>query len=194
MITLTKMKIDCPVCDGKQTAESETKTSNIPHFGDIFESTLICSACGYKHNDVICLEQKSPVKYTVAINKDSLGSRVVKSQSATVTIPELGLKVEPGLKSLGYVSNVEGVITRFEDGVKQALIIFDDEESQKNGKVILEQINALVKRGIEATLIIEDPFGHSNIMDINAKKELLSEEELKHLKTGFTIIEEDSLE
>ena len=147
--------------------------------------------CGYKHNDVICLEQKDPIKLTLPINKNTISSRVVKSQSATVTIPELGLKVEPGAKSLGYVSNVEGVITRFEDGLKKALAIFKDDESQKNGLAILENLKQLADGKIKARLIIQDPFGQSNIMDINVKKEALTEKELKHLKTGFTIIEEN---
>lgn len=188
------MIIDCPVCNGEKTAESTTKTSNIPHFGDVLESSIICTACGYKHNDVISLNHKDPVKFTLPINKDTLGSRVVKSQSATITIPELGLKVEPGPKSAGYISNVEGVVIRFEEGVKQALVVFDDEESQKNGLEILEKISLLANGEIDATLIIEDPFGHSNVMDVNVQKESLTDEELKHLKTGFTIIEENSLE
>lgn len=183
--------IDCPVCNGKQTAESTTKTSDIPHFGEILETSLICSACGYKHNDVICLEQKEPVKHTIPINKNTLKSRVVKSQSGTVSIPELGLKVEPGPKSIGYVSNVEGTVLHFEEGVKQALIIFDGEKSQKNGLAILEKLLLLADGEIEATLIIEDPFGQSNIIDINVKEEPLTEEELKQLKTGFTMIEDN---
>ena len=185
------MIIDCPVCNGKGTAESTTKTENIPYFGEILESSLICTSCGYKHNDVICLEQKDPAKYTLDINKSSLSSRVVKSQSATVSIPELGVKVEPGPKSLGYVSNIEGVITRFCDGVKQALTIFDDEESQKNGLSILKKLDKLANGETKATLVIEDPFGQSNIMDLNVKKERLSKEELQSLKTGFAIFEDN---
>jgi len=181
------MIINCPVCNGEKTAESTTKKENIPHFGDILESTIVCNACGYKHNDVICLEQKEPVKYILPIKNNNLSSRVVKSQSATVSIPELGLKVEPGPKSIGYVSNVEGVILRFEDGVKKALKLFDDEVSQKNGLKLLKNLLLLSKGEIEATLIIKDPFGQSNIMDINVKKERLTEEELKNLKTSFTI-------
>ncbi|MDR2967049.1 MAG: ZPR1 zinc finger domain-containing protein [Methanobacteriaceae archaeon] len=184
------MIINCPVCNGKGTAKSTTKTENIPHFGEILESSLICTSCGFKHNDIICLEQNDPVKYTLAINKDNLSSRVVKSQSATVSIPELGVKVEPGPKSLGYVSNIEGVIIRFCDGVKQALTIFDDEESQKNGLDILEKLNKLVNGEIKATLVIEDPYGQSNIMDTNVQKEKITEEKLKDLKTGFTIFED----
>jgi len=188
------MIIDCPVCNGKGTAKSTTKTENIPHFGEILESSVICSSCGFKHNDVICLEQKDPVKYTLTINKENLSSRVVKSQSATVSIPELGVKVEPGPKSLGYVSNIEGIIIRFKEGVKKALAIFDNEESQKNGLEILNKLDKLANGEIEATLVIEDPFGQSNIMDMNVKKEKLTEDELKLLKTGFAIFEDNNLD
>jgi zinc finger protein len=39
-------------------------------------------------------------------------------------------------------------------------------------------------------LLIEDPFGQSKIMDVRAKTEPLTDEELKNLKTGFTVIDE----
>jgi zinc finger protein len=187
---MTKMIIDCPVCGNLKSAEYTTQTDEIPYFGEIMEATVKCNECGYKHNDVIVLEQKDPVKFELKINKNNLTSRVIKSPSATVSIPELGLKVEPGPKSKAYVSNVEGVIIRFEDAVKRALTLFDDEESQKNGKNIIKQIENLLKGEEEGTLIIKDPFGQSQIIDLKAKKRELNEEELKDLKTGFTIIEE----
>ncbi len=68
---------------------------------------------------------------------------------------------------------------------KKALKIFDDDESQKNGLKILEKLSLLSKGDIDATLIIEDPFGQSKIMDIDVKKEELTEEELKKFKNWF---------
>ncbi|MDR0911792.1 MAG: ZPR1 zinc finger domain-containing protein [Methanobrevibacter sp.] len=186
------MKIDCPVCGGIKTAKSITKTNNIPYFGEMLESTVICDKCGFKHNDEIVLEQKDPIRLELVINSSNLSSRVVKSPSATVSIPELGLKVEPGPKSKSYVSNVEGVLIRFNDAVKRALTLFTDVESQKNGNEILNIIkNILSNKNDEKifTLVIEDPFGKSQIMDLKTKKRHLSDEELKKLKTGITIIE-----
>jgi zinc finger protein len=176
------MTINCFVCNGNRTAEYITKTFKVPHFGEVLETSFFCNACGYKHNDFIYLEQKKPVKYTLTITKNTLNSRIVKSQSATVSILELGLKVEPGSESIGYISNVEGVIVRFEEGVKKALKLFNNEESQKNALAILEKLSLLANGEIKATIIIEDPFGQSIIMDTNAKQESLTEEELKHLK------------
>ncbi|MDR1721504.1 MAG: ZPR1 zinc finger domain-containing protein [Methanobrevibacter sp.] len=188
------MKIDCPVCNGQNTADSIMKTENIPYFGEVMESTIVCSVCGYKHSDVISLDHKDPIRFDMNINKDTLDYRVVKAQSATVTIPELGLKVEPGPKSEGYISNVEGVLNRFEIAVKRALVLFEDEESQKNGNIILEKIKKVLNGELNVDLILEDPFGQSKVMGLNVKERPLSKEELKHLKTGFTIIDSDELE
>ena len=102
-------------------------------------------------------------------NRKKLNVRVVKSQTATLSIPELGLKVEPGTKSQGYVSNVEGVLNRFESAVATAMSWAEEENIKANALEILEKIENL-KSGedITVTLVIQDPFGHSVIVDKTA--------------------------
>lgn len=185
-----EMIIKCPACSIEGIAKSMMKEIEIPHFGKVLETTIQCPECGFKHSDVIALEQNDPAKYTIEINKNNLSVRVVRSQSATVTIPELGVKVEPGPKSEGYVTNVEGILTRFEEAVKKAMNLFDDEESQKNAQNTLNNILELKKGNGIATLIIHDPFGQSNIVSESVKIEAIPEEELHTLKTGFSHIEE----
>ena len=129
-----EMIIKCPACGIEGVAKSIMKELEIPHFGKVLETTIQCPSCGFRHSDVIALEQNDPAKYVIEINKNNLSVRVVRSQSATVEIPELGVKVEPGPKSEGYVTNIEGVLTRFEDAVKKALNLFDDAQSQENAK------------------------------------------------------------
>jgi zinc finger protein len=184
------MIIKCPACAVNGVAKSIMKEIEIPHFGKVMETTIQCPSCGFKHSDIIALEQNDPAKYVLEINKNNLSVRVVRSQSATVIIPEVGIKVEPGPKSEGYVTNVEGVLTRFESAVKKALNLFDDEESQINGKKTLEQLQELKKGNGTATLIILDPFGQSNVVSENVEILEIPEEELHNLKTGFSHIEE----
>ena len=184
-----EMRIDCPVCGGKNTASYTTQTHELAYFGEIVESTIQCEKCGFRHNDIITTEQKDPAKHSLIITKKSLDSRVVRSQSATVSLPEIGIKVEPGPKSEGYISNVEGVIVRFIDATKRALNMFHDDLSQENGKRVLENLNKILDGELETLLLIEDPFGQSKIMDVRAKTEPLTDEELKNLKTGFTVID-----
>ena len=101
-----EMKMDCPVCGGKGTATYTTQTHELAYFGEVVESTIQCEKCGFRHNDILATEQKDPAKHSLIITKKSLDSRVVRSQSATVSLPEVGIKVEPGPKSEGYISNV----------------------------------------------------------------------------------------
>ena len=179
------MMADCPVCNIKGYLEVKTKTEEIPYFGEVMESTVKCQKCGFKHTDSICLDIKEPVKYSLIVDKNKINVRVVKSQSATITIPELGLKVEPGPQSQSYISNVEGVIKRFENAVKTALSWAEDDESRKNAVRILEEIDEVKNGENSVTIIIEDPFGHSLIEDKDAIKTVLSEDEIKNLETGF---------
>ena len=186
---INEMIIKCPACGIEGVAKSIMKEIEIPHFGKVLETTLLCPSCGFRHSDVIALEQNDPAKYVLEINKNSLSVRVVRSQSATVSIPEVGVKVEPGPKSEGYVTNVEGMLTRFEDAVKKALNLFEDETSQANAKNTLEHIQELKKGNGTATLIILDPFGQSNIVSEKAEVLEIPEEELHDLKTGFANID-----
>ncbi len=185
---ITEMIIKCPACGIEGVAKSMMKEIEIPHFGNVLETTLLCPSCGFRHSDVIALDQNDPAKYVLEINKNNLSIRVVRSQSATVSIPEVGVKVEPGPKSEGYVTNVEGVLTRFEDAVIKALNLFEDETSQINAKKTLAQIRELKKGNGTATLIILDPFGQSNIVSEKAEILEIPEEELRNLKTGFSNI------
>lgn len=190
---MSTMFSDCPICNSKQSMEVTTKTEEIPYFGEIIESTLLCHECGYKHADTICIDQKDPVKYTLTIGKENLNARVVKSQSTTITIPELGLKVEPGPQSQGYVSNVEGVLDRFQKAVQTALSWAEDENAKENAVKILEYIEEVKDGQKKVTLMMEDPFGHSIIMHENAFKSELTVEEIEKLETGFITFDTQEL-
>lgn len=189
--TINEMIIKCPACGIEGVAKSIMKQLEIPHFGEVMETTIQCPSCGFKHSDIIALEQNDPAKYVLEINKNTLSVRVVRSQSATVIIPEIGVKVEPGPKSEGYVTNVEGVLIRFESAVKKALNLFDDEKSQKNAQDTFDSIQELKNGNTTATLIILDPFGQSNIVSDKVEILEIPEDELHDLKTGFSIIEDN---
>ena len=95
-----EMKMDCPVCGGKNTATYTTQTHELAYFGEIVESTIQCERCGFRHNDIITTEQKDPAKHSLIISKKNLDSRVVRSQSATVSLPEIGIKVDFSIVNL----------------------------------------------------------------------------------------------
>lgn len=191
------MYSDCPVCGGVKTLEITNRTDNIPYFGDILETAVSCNSCGYQSSDSISLEHNDPVRYTLKIDSTKLSSRVAKSQTATISIPDLGLKVEPGPKSQGYVSNVEGILNRFESAVLRALKLEGEEtdpDVQENALNIIENLTRIKLGELSTLLILEDPFGNSVIDDDDADKELLTPEEAEKLQTGFATFDESEVQ
>ena len=61
--TISEMTIKCPACGIEGVAKSIIKELEIPHFGQVMETTLLCPNCGFKHSDIIALEQNDPAKY-----------------------------------------------------------------------------------------------------------------------------------
>lgn len=187
------MYSDCPVCGGQKTLEVTNRTDNIPYFGDILETSVLCKECGYQSSDSISLSQNDPMRFILEIDESKLNTRVAKSQTATLTIPDLGLKVEPGPKSQGYVSNVEGILNRFESAIVRALTLEGeniDKTVEDNALNLIEKLASIKMGELSTKLVLEDPFGNSVIDDEDAVKELLSNEEAEKLQTGFTTIDQ----
>ncbi|RXE56910.1 hypothetical protein ABH15_01815 [Methanoculleus taiwanensis] len=151
----------------------------IPHFSDILLVSISCSECGYRHIDTIILGEGDPVRWTVRVEEPAdLATRVVRSTSGTIEIPELGLKVEPGSACEGFVTNIEGVLNRFEQAVASALMNPETEEERARAEEVLSRIMGAKEATPPFTLILEDPAGNSALISEKAKKILLDPSEI----------------
>lgn len=171
----TRVPGPCPSCN--TDIEYLYKTENIPHFSDILIISAICPECGYKFVDTQLLKHGEPARYTVAIHsEEDLNIRVIRSMSASIEIPELGVRIDPGPVSQGFVSNVEGVLDRIEQVVKGALQWGNEVERENAAKLLADIVR--VKAGTyPVTLILEDPSGNSGIESEKAVKETYVPEE-----------------
>jgi len=171
----------CPCCNTE--IEYLYKTENIPYFSDILIISAICPTCGYKFVDTQLLKHGEPARYTVAVDSvDDLSIRVVRSMSAAIEIPELGVRIDPGPSCQGFVSNVEGVLDRIEQVVKGALTWGTDVEKE-NAAALLADIVKVKAGTFPITLILEDPSGNSGIISDKTRKEpYVPEEEYPQLK------------
>jgi zinc finger protein len=152
----------CPCCN--TDIEYLYKTENIPFFSDILIISAICPSCGYKFVDTQLLKHGDPARYTVAIEaEEDLSIRVVRSMSASIAIPELGVRIDPGPVCQGFVSNVEGVLDRIVTVVNMALRGGTDEEKE-NAAALLADIARVKAGAFPVTLILEDPSGNSGII------------------------------
>jgi zinc finger protein len=165
----------CPSCN--TDIEYLYKTENIPYFSDILIISAICPSCGYKFVDTQLLKHGDPARYTVAIEaEEDLAIRVVRSMSASIEIPELGVRIDPGPACQGFISNVEGVLDRIEGVVKGALR-WGNEVEKENAAALLADITKVKNGNFPVTLILEDPCGNSGIIADKTKKEAYVPEE-----------------
>jgi zinc finger protein len=159
----------CPYCNTE--IEYIYQTENIPYFSDILIISAICGSCGYKYVNTQLLGDHDPERYEFSVEtEEDLTTRVVRSMSAILEIPELGVRIDPGPACEGFVSNVEGVLDRVEKVVKGALN-WGNEEEQENARLLLDRIAAVKCGSFPITLILEDPSGNSAIVSDKAKKE-----------------------
>jgi|SRR3989344_2544718 len=173
MDKLEKQK--CPVCfkDNATLTEEETE---IPYFGKVFVFSLKCEnkECNYHMSDVECEEAKEPSRYTIEVNSDKdMCIRVVKSSSGVVKIPQLKVSIEPGLASIGYVTNIEGVLERVKKIVEDERDVTEDDDVKDNAKKLLKKIWKIKLGDMPIKIIIEDPTGNSAIISDKAKIEKL---------------------
>ena len=165
----------CPCCNTE--IEYLYKTENIPYFSDILIISAICPECGYKFVDTQLLKHGEPARYRLAINSvDDLSVRVVRSMSASIEIPELGVRIDPGPLCQGFISNLEGVLDRIEQVVKGAFRWGNDVE-RENAAALLADIGRVKAGTFPVTLILEDPGGNSGIESERATKESYTPEE-----------------
>ncbi|MGC8564866.1 MAG: ZPR1 zinc finger domain-containing protein [Thermoplasmata archaeon] len=160
----------CPICKNK-TLVTTIKENDIPYFGRTLIYTSICSSCGYKHSDVIFLEQKRPVRIEFkASGPEDLKVRVIRSSRASISIPELGVGIEPVQDGESFISDIEGVLFRVLNVMSQVL----KDSSPKERKIIIEKMKKIgkMRNGLDVlTFIIEDPSGNSAIISNRAKIE-----------------------
>ncbi|MDA9722477.1 ZPR1 zinc finger domain-containing protein [Euryarchaeota archaeon] len=181
----------CPVCHKSGNLFMIAHVDEIPYFGEHTQVTVMCHDCGWKQTDFIPAEGKKAGCWSLKISDEKqLNSRIVRSSSCTISIPELDLQVNPGSNATGYVSNVEGVINRFIEIVRVVLrdLIDDQDKNEDDIQRLTYFITSLENAGKDdnnqITLELLDPHGHSMIVDNDAKERDLTEDELNSLPIG----------
>jgi zinc finger protein len=162
----------CPMCRKKTLTLMESKLE-VPYFGNVFVFSMTCSSCKYRKADLEAEEKKEPCKYTFEVkNKKDLNVRVIKSGEATVKIPHVGT-MEPGPASEGFISNIEGIITKFKEQIETLRDNEEDPAAKKKAKNLLKKIQKVLWGNEKLKIIIEDPTGNSAIISNKAVKNKL---------------------
>lgn len=160
----------------KKTLTLSEDAIDVPPFGKFYVFGMQCSdaECGFQKSDVEAEKPRDPCKITFTIEKDrDMHVRVIKSAAAKLSLPQLRLSVEPGVDAIGYISNVEGVLQRFEQVIKAEKDVAEEEEDKTKCKNLLKKIWKIKCGDIPTKMIIEDPTGNSIIVSDKAVIEKL---------------------
>ncbi|WP_394348046.1 ZPR1 zinc finger domain-containing protein [Methanolobus vulcani] len=186
-------RTSCPLC--REELIISWQSDEIPYFGEVMYITASCS-CSFRFADTLILTQKEPMRYELLVEGlEDLNSRVVRSTSGTIRIPELGIDVEPGSISESYITNIEGILDRILNVVITATKwCEDDEEKRLRGLEVQEVLKGAIEGQRSITVVIEDPFGNSAIISEKVKSSVLAPEEAGCLKTGMIVFDTNSSE
>lgn len=134
------------------------------YVGNILIEHGICLQCNYKRADVSTMNSGQPKTIKAVVKSpNELNAVVVKSSTATIIIPELGIEVFPGANAYGYLTTIEGILERVLDVIPQ-----DCEERMECVEKV-DLIKKAMKGLVRFTLIIKDPLGRSSIIGDNVE-------------------------
>ena len=182
------IEVSCIACGYDEGISMLAHTEEIAYFGEHTQVTLACPSCGWRQTDFIPAQARdgSCQKYRITSAED-LQIRVIRGSACTVRLIELDLEVRPGSHSTGYVSNIEGVLNRFQDVIDMVGRQAAAEENQE----AISQLTTLTEAMLEiregerdATLEFLDPHGHSMILTDGVESRPLTVAEIEDLPTG----------
>lgn len=162
----------CPFCKKNELTLMEDRRE-IPFFGPVYLYSMTCEACKFHKADVEAESTQDPVKYTLDIeSEEDMKIRVVKSSQATIKIPRIAT-ITPGPASNGYVTNVEGVLNRLLNEIKDAKDNAEEEDERKKAKRLIKKLQRVIWGQEKLRMTIEDPSGNSAIISERAKVDRL---------------------
>lgn len=167
---VTQIESFCTSCEG--TGMTRLLLCTIPFFKDIVVMSFSCDECGYKNSEIQSagnLAEKGVHIVLKLTNPEMLNREVVKSEWATIKIPDIELEI-PASTQKGSFSTVEGIITKSYDELsylQPERRVSDPVTAQKIDE-FLERLNRL-KQGEPFTFELDDPSGNSYIAHDIAK-------------------------
>lgn len=140
---------------------------------EIIVSSFECEECGFKNNEVQFGGKLGDfgVKYNLkVVNPLHLNRNVVKSEYATIKVPELDLEIPP-ITQKGTINTVEGFLMKTIEGLsekQEERKMIDPEMAQKIDEYIGRIQEYIDGKKYPFTFILEDPSGNSFIQNPNA--------------------------
>ena len=168
----------CPGCSNP--AKLNVQLVKIPYFKEVVLSAMNCVHCGYKTNDVKTggeVPEKGK-RLTLKVNTlEDLSRDVLKSESATMHIPECDIEMEAGTMG-GRFTTIEGVLTQIRSDLRKTVYGDEDNEQLTNDGMqwkkkeewsqFFERLDQAIAGKTAFTCIMVDPLANSYIQSLTA--------------------------
>ncbi|KAL5728903.1 hypothetical protein ACHQM5_001930 [Ranunculus cassubicifolius] len=144
--------------------------TRIPHFREVVLMAFECPHCNERNNEVQFAGELQPrgrcYQLQVHPNDDKtiFNRQVVKSDSASIKIPELDFEIPPAAQR-GTLSTIEGVISRAINGLEalqEERKKVDPERAEALDQFLIK-LKSCVNGDVEFTFVLDDPSGNSFI-------------------------------
>jgi|GEM_PF-282639 len=172
--SLGREVIKCPQC-GYRELEVSMHMHNVPYFGNVVMEVGRCPSCGFLYRDIYVAEYGERKRFEVKVSREFGDYLLIKSSSATVIIPELGIEITPGPAALGYITTARGILER----VLEVLLLVCTEASEEC-KSKLEEVKKALEGELEFTLIVDDPLGKSLVVQLGEHNKARSRQPPQH--------------
>ncbi|OMO62157.1 Zinc finger, ZPR1-type [Corchorus capsularis] len=160
-----------PSTCGACAARCETRmfVTRIPYFQEVIVMASTCDDCGYRNSE---LKPGGPIsekgkRVTLCVeNINDLSRDVIKSDTASVKVPELDLELASGTLG-GIVTTVEGLITKISESLERVhgFTFGDSLDEGKKAKWLdfKARLNKILSMEEPWTLILDDALANSFI-------------------------------
>ncbi|OQR90832.1 hypothetical protein ACHHYP_05198 [Achlya hypogyna] len=156
----------CHAC--YKDGESMMCVTDIPHFKEVIIMAFNCEHCGFKTNEVKAGGAIPPFGERIVLrvpgdDASFMDRDILKSDSASVSIPELELEMMPGSLG-GLYTTLEGLLDKIRDNISAGnpFAVGDSDGGRSGLAKWLERLEEL-KSGAPFSLVIEDPLSNSFI-------------------------------
>lgn len=184
----------CPEC--RSPCETNMKLTSIPHFKEVVIMATVCEICGNKTNEVKSgggIEERG-IRFEVRVEgKEDLTRDVLKSETCSLTVPELDCSVGPSALG-GRFTTVEGIFNAMKDQLAGNDVMFhdsSDEAAKRRFETFVQKFEDIINLKSSATLVLDDPAGNSYVQSLLDSDE--PDDKLKIIKYERTYEQNEEL-
>ncbi|MCY3413873.1 MAG: ZPR1 zinc finger domain-containing protein [Candidatus Heimdallarchaeota archaeon] len=163
-------KMVCPDC-GYEEANIVTHLLDIPHYDDFMMIAINCPECKFRTSDFFNADTKDHIISTYKVeNEKDMRTKVVRATDGIVSIPELGVTIDPVSGSSTWIRNIEGILVDILEKIELALDNLETDEERQEALDRIALIQDLIDVKVPFTITVEDQQGNSIILPEDESK------------------------